>query len=225
MKTISNILAACLLLIPAALAQPVPEMGFIRIVNAIAPGTGNATFLIDEKDLHAKGYALGQTTGGYPVARGAKTIEVRKDGVGTGSTRVDLAAGETLTVIAFAERAPEPKPGAPPRWIVKLLRLKQQNHERGYGLSIVPVAAAAEIALDLRTPGKAGSRKLSAERLRISKVDLGRKRADLEITAEGVAVTTVSPDSRGNYVVILFDKPGGGLGAVSYYDPKFVVAG
>lgn len=225
MRTISNILAAVLLLSSGATAQQVPEMGFIRIVNAIAPGTGNARFLIDGEDLHAGGYALGQTTGGYPVARGARTIGVRKDGVGAGSTRVDLATGETMTVIAFAERAPERKPGEPPRWNVKLLRLKQQEHERGYGLSIVPVAAAAEIALEVRTPGKAGSHKLDAPRLRISKVDLGKQRADLEILAGGAPVTTISPDSRGNYVVILFEKADGSLGAVSYYDPKFVVAG
>jgi len=222
---IFKLLAVAGLLPIAAFAQPVPEMGFVRIVNAVSPGTGHATFLIDGRSLFEGGYQLGQTTGGYGVARGTRTIEVRKAGVVSGSTRVDLAEGETMTVIAYAERLPAVRQEDKPRWTIKLLRLKQQDHERGFGLSIVPVTAADDAVVDVTMPGKGKTQKVHAGRLKITKVNLGRARDDVEIVSGGRNVATVSLDARGNYVVILFDDAGGGIGAISFYDPKFVVAG
>jgi hypothetical protein len=224
MKTISKSLVLLGMLCVPLFGQR-PEIGFVRIVNAVSPGTGNASFLIDGRSLYADGYALGQTTGGYGVKAGSIDIEVRKTGVEPGSTRVSLGIGETMTVIAFAERLPAKKPDDPPKWGIKLLRLKQQEVERGYGVSLISVCKPEEIPLKLTVEGREAPVRAFAKRLAISKVELGGKRGEIMVSHEERVLANISPDSPGNYVVILYENAEGIIEALSYYDPKFVVAG
>ena len=227
MKTISNILLLLLALsgIVHAQGRAKPEVGFVRIVNAVSPGTGKATFHINGRNLYADGYALGQTTGGYGVKAGDLEIEVRKEGVESGKTNVRLGTGETLTVIAFAERVPPKKEDDPPKWAIKLLRLKQQDVERGYGVSVVSVCSAEETAVDLSVEGRERPERVFAKRLGIAKVELGRQRGEILIRIGDKTIGNISPDSPGNYVVILYENAEGQVEALSYYDPKFVIAG
>jgi hypothetical protein len=224
MKTIFKSLILLGMLCVPLLGQR-PEIGFVRIVNAVSPGTGNAAFLIDGRSLYADGYALGQTTGGYGVKAGSIDIEVRKTGVEPGSTRISLGIGETLTVIAFAERLPAKKPDDPPKWGVKLLRLKQQEVERGYGVSLISVCKPEEIPLKLTVEGRDAPVRAFAKRLAISKVEMGGKRGEIMVSHEDRVLANISPDSPGNYVVILYENAEGIIEALSYYDPKFVIAG
>ena len=227
MKTISNILAVLLAATGMLSAQnrERPEVGFVRIVNAVSPGTGKATFIVNGRNLYPDGYALGQTTGGYGVKAGDLEIEVRKEGVQTGRTGVRLGMGETLTLIAFAERVPPKKEDDPPGWAVKLLRLKQQDVERGFGVSLVSVCRAEETAVDLVVEGRDQPERAFARRLKTAAVGLGRTRGEIMIRIGDRTIGNISPDSPGNYVVILYENADGEIQALSYYDPKFVIAG
>jgi hypothetical protein len=64
-----------------------------------------------------------------------------------------------------------------------------------------------------------------AKRLAISKVELGGKRGEIMVSLADRVLTNISPDSPGNYVVILYENAEGAIEGLSYYDPKFVVAG
>lgn len=225
MKMIFRIVVLLFAFITAAAAQENPSVGFIRIVNAISPGVGKATFLIDGKNLHKDGYALGQTTGGYGVRTGSKTIKVTKEGLEPGTTKVSLGQGETMTVIVFAEKLPNPDPQAPPKWGIKLLRLKQQDVERGYGLSLVSVCKAEEISVKLAVVSKGRVENSFAKRLGINKVDLGAMRGEILVKVGDQVLTTVSPDSPGNYVVIFYENVEEKTEALYFFDPKFVIAG
>lgn len=224
MKTIFKFLVLLFATSLPLIAQR-PEVGFIRIVNAVAPGEGKATFLLDGRNLYPDGYALGQDTGGYGVKAGDINIEVRKEGVESGSTRVKLGNGETMTVIAFAERLPQKNLDDPPQWAIRLLRLRQQEFEREYGLSFISVCKPEEIALSVTIEGRDRPASVVARRLNISKLEIGGARAEMMISMGGRVLTHVSPDSPGNYVVILYENAEGGIAALSYYDPKFVIAG
>ena len=193
---------------------------FIRIVNAISPGTGNAKFLIDGKDLFADGYQIGQTTGGYGVAVGTRTIEVRKEGLEKGSTQHKLAVGETITLIAFAEKIPPLKPEDPPKWRIKLLRLKQKDVQKGFNLTLVSVSQTEEVALQLNVRASRKQENASVSRLSVTTVDIGKSRSEVMVKYHDKALTTVSPDSRGNYVVVVYDNAEGQLEAINFYDPK-----
>jgi hypothetical protein len=202
-----------------------PQVGFIRIVNAISPGEGKANFFLDGDDLFPKGYELGQRTGGLGIKAGAHTIEVRKEGVEPGSTRITLETGETLTLIAFAERLPVEKEGDPPRWTTKILRLKQSDPEAGYRMTVLSVCTKPEVLIQAAVQGKGAIETSVVKRLAISRVDLGEARGEVLVRADDDVITTISPDSPGNYVVILYEDAEGVVRALSFYDPKFVIAG
>ena len=224
MTMISNILLAFFIPCGALIARA-PEVGFIRVVNAVAAGTGNATFLVDGRNLYPDGYKLGQDTGGYGVKSGSIEIKVRKEGVESGSTRINLGIGETITVIAFAEKIPPRNEDDPPRWEVKLLRLKQQDPERGYGFSFVSVCNQEEMRVVVTIEGRETPKIVFARRLAITKLEVGPRQIEAGVSIGERKLTHISTDSPGNYVIILYEDADGAVAALSFYDPKFVIAG
>ncbi|MBC8128572.1 MAG: DUF4397 domain-containing protein [Gloeobacteraceae cyanobacterium ES-bin-144] len=224
-----KIIFSCFLMLAALLlqarAQENPKLGFVRIVNAIAHGTGNANFLIDGHDLFADGYKPGQTTGGYAVAEGQRMIEVRSGGVIAGKVTVTIATEETLTLVAYTERVPTKNPDDIPKWKIILLKLKQQDNDHGYGLSLVSVANADETMAKVAFPGRGKSQSVSLQRCKPTKLDMGRVRDDVVISVAEKPVTSVSLDAPGVYVVILFENHDGRPLAISFFDPKFAIAG
>ncbi len=224
MKAISNILILLIAACGLAFGQAKPAAGFLRIVNAVAPGAGRAAFAINGRDLFPDGYALGQTTGEYGVKTGDLLITVRKTGVETGRTNIQLNAGETITLIAFAEQIPRKELSDPPKWAVRLLRLKQQDEAKGYALSLISVCKAEETAVALHAIESGAVEKAFAKRLAIVKVDLDRKNGEVFVKAGDRDLTTVSPDSPGNNVVILYENQEGRTEALTYYDPKLLTA-
>lgn len=222
---ISNILVLSLTACGIAIADAKPVAGFVRIVNAVAAGTGKAAFSINGRDLYAGGYALGQTTGEYGIKAGEHVITVRKTGVETGRVKVRLTAGETITVIAHSERLPVKNLADPPKWVVRLLCLKQQDEAKGFALSLIPVCKQEETAVDLLVLDSGAVRKEAAKRLAVSMVDFGRLRSEIFLRMNDHVLATVAPDAPGNYVVILYDNQDGGIEAMSFYDPKILING
>jgi hypothetical protein len=230
MKTISNTLIAAALYAASAFSTAIaqegpPQVGFVRIVNAVAQGEGKAAILIDGEDIFPKGYDLGQRTGGFGLKAGIHTITIRKNGVEPGTTKITLQTGETLTLIGFGEKAPAKKEGAPPVWVTKILRLKQSDPERGFRMTLISVCDKEEVAIKAAAQGKGAIESACVKRLTTTSVDLGRNRGEVLVKAGEEMVTTVSPEDPGNYVVVLYQDPEGKIRALSFFDPKFVIAG
>lgn len=227
MKTLSNIIAVAFLLLGTATAQQQgpPEVGFVRIVHAVAAGDGKLTMLIDGEDIFPKGYDLGQRTGGFGLKAGAHAITIKKNGVETGTTKITLATGETLTLIGFSEKIPPKKEGDPPTWIVKILKLKQSDPERGYRMTLLSVCDKEEIAVSTEIAGKGTGEIAHVKRLSTTSVDLGRSKGEVFVKIGNEILTTVSSDDPGNYVVLLYQDMEGKTKALSFFDPKFVIAG
>lgn len=233
MKTLSEILTACalaclaLFIAPAALAQQggPPDVGFIRIVNAVAPGEGRVNVLVDGEDIFPRGYTLGQRTGGIGLKAGTINIEVRREGVESGTTRLPLPAGETVTLIAFAEKNRPRTEDEPPTWSIKLLRLRQSSPERGYRLTIVSVSEHPEHIVQAAVQGKGTIERAFARRLDVATLDLGQARGEVLVKVGDDILTTVSPEDPGNYVVVLYDDEEGVTRALTFFDPRFVIAG
>ena len=55
--------------------------------------------------------------------------------------------------------------------------------------------------------------------------DLGDNRSDVELRLGEEPLTFVSLDDPGNYVVVLYDDGEGKVRGLSFYDPRFVIAG
>ncbi len=232
MKTISKLLASLGVIAsfaasgPQARAQQEPPgVGFVRIVNAVAPGEGKANIIIDGEDIFPKGYNLGQKTGGFGLTAGPHTISFRKSGVESGTTKITLSKGETLTLIGFAEKVAAEKPDDPPVWRTKLLHLKQSEPEHGYGLALVSLCPQDEIKVQTEVQGRPKPEMVYAKRLVVTRMNLGKSKKEVLLKAGGETVARVLPEDPGNYVVLLYEDAAGKVKALSFYDPKFVVAG
>jgi hypothetical protein len=229
MKTISKIFAATLCMFASMLSalgkEGSPEIGFLRIINAIAPGNGTTRVLINGEDLFPKGYQLGQRSGGIGLAAGSHTVTLQKNGVESGTTKIDLQRGETISLIGFAEKIPATDDHAPPRWMTKILRLKQSNPERGFRMTLLSVCDLEEVKVDAIIPGKKDTPTTHVKRLAIAAIDLGSTRNEAMVKVGGKIITTVSPDEPGNHVVVLYQDAAGDIRALSFFDPKFEVAG
>lgn len=228
MKTISNIFAATLWMLAglssASGKEKSPDVGFLRIVNAIAPGNGTTRILIDGEDIFPKGYQLGQRSGGIGLAAGPHTVTLQKNGVESGTTKIDLKSGETLSLIGFAEKIPAPNDSAPPRWATKILRLKQSDPERGFRMTLLSVCDLDEVRVDAVIPGKQDVTPAHVKRLSTAAIDLGSTRSEAMVKVGGEIITTVSPDEPGNHVVVLYQDAEGKVSALTFFDPKFVIA-
>jgi hypothetical protein len=221
-------LAFSLMGVNSSAQEAPPEVGFLRIVNAISKGEGMVNVFIDGEDIFPKGYKLGQRTGGYGVKAGAHTISIKKNGLETGSTKVNLAKGETLSMICFAELVPpdkDAKKDEPPVWRIKILLLKQSSPESGYRMALISLCKKDETMVQAETVGKTKPETFSLARLKITNVNLGKSKPEVVIKVEGDIVTVVAPEDPGNYIVLFYEDEAGKVKALSFYDPKFVIAG
>ena len=229
MKMISKIFAATLYLFgviaSASGKETSPEVGFLRIINAIAPGNGTARVLIDGEELFPKGYQLGQRSGGIGLAAGPHTVTLQKNGVESGTTKIDLKSGETLSLIGFAEKIPATDDHAPQRWTTKILRLKQSDPEHGFRMTLLSVCDLDEVKVDAIIPGKKDITTAYVKRLSTAAIDLGSTRNEVMVKVGIEVITTVSPDEPGNHVVVLYQDADGKIRALTFFDPKFVIAG
>jgi hypothetical protein len=229
MKMISKILAATLCLfgvISSANGKATsPEVGFLRIINAIAPGNGTTRVLIDGEELFPKGYQLGQRSGGIGLAAGPHTVTLQKNGVESGTTKFDLKSGETLSLIGFAEKIPATDDHAPPRWTTKILKIKESDPERGFRMTLLSVCDLDEVKVDAIIPGQKDITIAHVKRLSTAVIDLGSTRSEAMVKVGGEIISTVSPDEPGNHVVVIYQDAEGKIRALTFFDPKFVIAG
>lgn len=229
MKTISSLLAVLLCSAPLLQAQGEgpPKVGFIRLVNAVAAGTGNTKLSVDGEDLYPKGYRLGQRTGGIGLKEGTRTVGVSKEGVESGETTVDVKTGATTTLVAFAEKVETEDEEEPFKWVSRILRLKQRDAERGYILTVVSVCAEEEVDFRIATEARRSLELKTVERFKTETIDLGMSRGDVELRLKGKeeVLCAISQDEPGNYVAVLYNDADGNIRAITFYDPKFVIAG
>jgi hypothetical protein len=229
MKTISKIFAATLCMFASMFSaigkEGSPDVGFLRIINAIAPGNDMTRILIDGEDLFPKGYQLGQRSGGIGLAAGLHTVTLQKNGVESGTTKIDLKSGETLSLIGFAEKIPATDDHAPPRWTTKILKLKQSDPERGFRMTLLSVCDLDEVKVDAIIPGQKDITIAHVKRLSTAVIDLGSTRSEAMVNVGGEIISTVSPDEPGNHVVVIYQDAEGKIRALTFFDPKFVIAG
>lgn len=205
--------------------QEIPAVGFLRIINGISHGDGDAKFIVDQEDIYPTGYRLGQDSGAICLNEGSHSITVSKNGVTKGTTKIDVVTGETLSVIAFAELIPPVNKDDAPRWTIKLLRIKQKSIDSGYGLTLISVADAPETSISLVIGSKGTTESHALTRLKMTDVNLGTSRGEVFVKMNDKPLTTVSPDTPGNYIVVIYDGERGETAAIYLFDSKFTVAG
>lgn len=200
---------------------PVPTC-FIRIANAVAPGTANVNVLINGKDAYPSGYKLGAVTGGIGLPPGSHTVTIRREGVKEGTTKISLEKDQTVTLIPFAERVPATDQ-EPAHFVIRILRLKQKEVQGGRSASFVSVSGQPELLVEMRAPSGSWA-KVPVKRLAIGETPILYPEGYAPVRVNGKEMESIPIGEPGNYVAVLYDDAEGNIKAVNFRDFKFLSA-
>ena len=233
MKTISKILPllfVCGLVAPATaqkkeLAPTGPsqgKMGFIRLVAAVAQGTGTLKIKIDGNDINPTGYNLGDVTGGLGLKAGTHDVTISREGTEPGTTRVKVENDDTTILIPFAEKVPA-SDEKPAYWAIRILRLKQLDIPEGKNASFVSVSQTPELKVEMRDPeGKWTP--VFVKRLAVAKSPITYPRGYVPLKSKDGDIESIPVGQDGNYVVLLYDDKDGKVQSLNFQDQKFLSA-
>ncbi|GAA5481047.1 hypothetical protein [Haloferula sargassicola] len=198
------------------------KYGFIRLVNALAPGEGSTELLLDGNNLYPDGYNLGDATGGMGVPVGTCNVTIRKEGVTEGMTKVKIEQGATTTVIPFGERVPATDQ-EPAHWEVRILRLKQKAESNKREATFVSVSQKPEVSVEMRDPAGNWDKYL-VKRFGTTVAPMKYPEGYIPLRAGKTELPSIPVMDVGNYVVVLFDGPDGDLQSISFRDFHHVTA-
>lgn len=208
--------------LPAQDQASKPPTGFIRLVNAVAAGTGNVSLLINGEDMRPSGYQLGDATGGIGLRAGNQKVTIRKEGVKEGTTTVSLGKDQTVTLIPFSEQVPA-SDQEPAHHVVRLLRLRQKEVESGRTATFVSVSATPEIKVEVES--ETGQRTaVFVKRLMVGETPIKYSQGYAPVFVNGTAIQPIPIGGAGNYVVVLYDDAEGKIQSLYFRDFKFLSA-
>jgi hypothetical protein len=200
----------------------VPAAGFIRIANAVAPGTGGVKVMIDGRDVYPPGYKFGAVTGGISLTPGSHAVSIRREGVKEGVTQTQVEKNQTITLIPFAERMPATDQ-EPAHFAVRILRLKQKEIQNGRSATFVSVSGQPEVTAELRDPSGKWV-KVFVKRLAIGEAVIQYPEGYVPVRVNGKDMESIPIGDPGNYVVVLYDDADGNLRSANFRDFKFLSA-
>lgn len=220
------VLCALSLLPAAATAQDKPaaarKVGFVRLVNTVAQGDKPLELLIDGESMNPDGYQLGDVTGGIGLAPGSHSVTVKREGVEPGTTRIDLVADSTVTLIPFAEKVPATD-DKPAHWTIRILRLKQMDPETARTATFVSVSQSPEHEVEIRDP-KGNWTKVTVKRLTIARSPILYPEGYVPLRMKSGKIPSIPVGEPGNYVVVLYDDASGVTKALNLQDYKYLSA-
>jgi len=229
MKTLSNTsrgflrlaawLGCCVL---TSLAARADKLGFVRLVDAVAPGQDKLQLLIDGEAMNPDGYKLGDVTGGIGLKPGAHEITIRRPGVSEGITRLNLIADNTVTLIPFAEQVPATD-ASPAHWAMRILRLRQMEPVTKRTATFVSVSQAPEHAVEIAAPNGNWTT-VYVKRLAIARAPILYPEGYVPLRGKSGKLPSIPVGEPGNYVVVLFDDAAGNMRAINLQDYKYLSA-
>lgn len=213
---------SCLIVISALTgwcfsAEPAGEpLGYLRLVNTIAAGAGNVSVRVDGGEVYPKGYRFGAVTGGIGLTPGVHQVEVRREGVLTGSAEVTVVSKLTLTLVAHAEEIPAAG-GKPLRHQARLLELVPREVGKGKVATFVSVSQTPRVPMWVRKED-GGWDAVEVTRLKPVETTIQVARGYVALRSGGRPLDAIPVADPGNYVVVLFDDDKGRLRSVSFRD-------
>jgi hypothetical protein len=197
-------------------------IGFVRMLNAVAIGTGKLEFTLDGKAVRPAGYQLGNVTGGIALKPANYKVVFRREGVKEGETQVQVKVGDTTILIPFAEEIPATD-NQPARWQIRILKLKQHESEDKPTASFVSVSSESELKVEIRqADGK--WEPVFVKRLGIARAEIKQSRGYLSVRCKGQDLSAVSVGAAGNFVSVLYEDDKGVLRSKAFQDYKYLSA-
>ncbi len=198
------------------------KYGFIRLANAVAPGTGPLILEIEGDVANPDGYVPGDITGGISVLPGNRRVTIRREGTKQGSTTVNVAVNDTTILIPFAERVPA-SDEEPAHWAIRILRLKQLDPENERSATFVSVSQTPELRVEMSVPGGKWHT-VFVKRLAIARAPILYSRGYVPVRCGERKLESIPVGEPGNYVVLLYDDEEGNIHSINFQDFKFLNA-
>jgi hypothetical protein len=202
--------------------EPETKFGYVRLVEALAQGTGPVTLTIDGKNKNPDGYTLGDVTGGIGLKPGAHAVTIKREGVKDGTTTVNVVKDETTTLIPFAEKIPA-SDDKPAHWEIRILRLKQKEAQSERGAIFVSVSQEPEVRVELGTPDGNWVPGI-VKRLTTTEMEVKEANGYVPLKVNGVKLPSMEVASKGNYVVVIYEDADGKIKSLNFRDIKFLTA-
>ena len=194
--------------------------GFIRLLNAVSMGTGQLDILIDGKPVRPEGYQLGDMTGGIAYRPNTYNVEIRRQGVKKGETKVNVGKNETTTLVPFAELVPA-SDERPAYWEIKILRLKQFDTASKRTASFVSVSREPEIKIEIQQADEKWEA-IVVRRLNVARTDINQAHGYLPVRYKERQLKAMSIAPSGNFVTVLYDDENGVVQAKNFIDYKYL---
>ena len=196
--------------------------GFVRLVNAVAIGTGKLDMLIDGSRVREEGYKFGDVTGGIPRTPGAYKVSFRREGVENGETKLTLYKNETTTLIPFAEFVPA-TPDKEAYWTIRILRLKQHEAKQKRTATIINVTREPELKVEIRQKDERWEA-LFVKRLGLERTMIQQSSGYVPLRSGGKDLKALSVGSSGNFVAVVYEDADGAIRSQNFQDFKFLSA-
>lgn len=206
------------------------NVAFVRMVNLVSPGEGNLKMRIDGEDPWPAGYRLGQRTGGIGMKAGKRKFVLSKEGCLSAEREIPLKGGKTVTLAIYAEPVLDEETGKPvldengevAEWQIKVASLNQVDPGEGYHLTFVSFCVEEVIDIEVK-PAASDSFFAQVKRLTTTKRQFASNRDRVAIVYQDKVLDVLKGRIAGNYVVMIYEGVDG-KDAISFYDPKFVLA-
>jgi hypothetical protein len=91
-------------------------------------------------------------------------------------------------------------------------------------MTLVSFCEEDQLTIDIHEGMSDRKMKVETRRLKVERLELGNGDVIAEISCQGSPLTTLNAQENGNYVVMIFENGDQGKKAISFYDPKFVMA-
>lgn len=206
-----------------AQAQEQPDkLGFVRLVNVVAPGEGVLQLEIDGNVANPQGYQIGDITGGIGLKPGNHQISISRAGVKAAETRISVVINETTILIPFAERVPATD-FEPAHWAIRVLRLKQKDSETGQIATFISVSREPEVRVEMMNK-KGKWETFYARRLATSQAKIDFEKGYVPLKVKEKTLKSIPIGGQGNYVVLLYDDVEEGLQSLTFQDYKYLSA-
>lgn len=196
--------------------------GFVRLVNAVAIGTGKLDMLIDGSKVRDEGYHFGDVTGGIARKPGSYKVSFRREGVKSGETKVALDLNETTTLIPFAEFVPA-TPDQEAYWTIRILRLKQHENKEKRTATIVNVTRLPELKVEIRQRDGTWEA-LFVKRLGLERTPIQQSTGYVPLRSDGKNLEALSVGNSGNFVAVVYEDADGTIRSQNFQDFKYLSA-
>ena len=189
----------------SAEAQSNQARGALRFANACA-ANGRVLFTIDGRKWRPDGFGPGENTTYIGVLSGSHRLTVSTDGAKAAEMSFGLQPNTDTTVVAFLKPVFDPQTR---QTVVQaqLFAQPEPPHEKGKHFYIL--YASANTGINLTVNGQARI----LRPLQLEKAD-DRAHSTIKLESGGRSFFDFAAEENGTFVVIVFDKPDGTIGAM-----------